>query len=159
MGSNREFFWGQEGHEGKGAAKVAQRDCRRHSCCLLKVGGSRAGSSLEEDISRGAFFLGIQKEVCENRRTSLPGGSRVSTQGWKVLSSPRPAWLHLSEYSILAPQDYTALPSPTSSTFLSSMWPPYLMSPSSNLGPFSWSDLCPSPSAQVWPQLPCRRGL
>lgn len=59
MGRNREFFWRQEGYEGKGAAKVAQRDCRRHSCCLLRVEGAGLGLPLRRIESLGGgIFLG-----------------------------------------------------------------------------------------------------
>lgn len=61
-GGPREFYCGKESHKGKGAAEVGQRDCRRHSCCLLRVWGAGLGPAWRR-VEFWKTLLGIEKEV------------------------------------------------------------------------------------------------
>lgn len=76
---------GEKGHEGIGAARVAQRDCRRHDGCLLRVGaGGRARASLEDvrefgkNLGSGGFrrkSVRAEGACCQEARAHTGGRS------------------------------------------------------------------------------------
>lgn len=57
-GEKPRILRGEADHEGLGAPIAAQRECRRHSCYLLRVGAEGLGPALWRVKSFGRIFLG-----------------------------------------------------------------------------------------------------